>query len=108
MIISGGVNVYPQEAENVLSTHPLVVDVAVFGVPDDDFGEQVKAVVQPAEMPLDAAAAAQLEATLIGYCRRRLASFKCPRSIDFRDALPRYETGKLVKRLLVEEYRAAA
>lgn len=107
MIISGGVNVYPQEAENVLSVHPLVADAAVFGIPDPDLGEQVKAVVQPVEMPADADAAAELEAALIAHCRSRLAGYKCPRTIDFRPELPRHDTGKLYKRLLVEEYRAA-
>lgn len=108
MIISGGVNVYPQEAENLLVTHPLVLDAAVFGIPDPDFGEQVKAVVQPVAMPGDEAAAAALEQELIDFCRANLAHLKCPRTIDFRDELPRHPTGKLYKRLLVDEYRAAA
>ena len=105
MIISGGVNIYPQEAENVLVTHPKVVDVAVFGVPNDDFGEEVKAVVQPVDMPADDAAAATLADELIAYCREHLADVKCPRSVDFRDELPRHPTGKLYKRgLQLEEY----
>ncbi len=104
MIISGGVNIYPQEAENVLVTHPLVTDCAVFGVPNEDFGEEVKAVVQPATMPADDAEAAALERTLIGFCREHLADFKCPRTVDFRDELPRHPTGKLYKRLLKDEY----
>jgi long-chain acyl-CoA synthetase len=108
MIISGGVNIYPQEAENVLVTHPKVVDIAVFGVPNDDFGEEVKAVVQPAEMPADPDAARALERELIEYCRSQLADVKCPRSIDFREELPRHPTGKLYKRLLKDEYWAAA
>ena len=108
MIITGGVNVYPQEAENVLTMHPLVDDVAVFGVPNDDFGEEVKAVVQPAEMPADEPAAQALAAELIAFCRSQLADVKCPRSIDFRDALPRHPTGKLYKRLLKDEYWDAA
>ena len=108
MIITGGVNVYPQEAENVLVTHPKVVDVAVFGIPHDEFGETVKAVVQPAAMPADEAAARALEAELIAHCRSQLADVKCPRSIDFRDELPRHPTGKLYKRLLKDEYWAAA
>ncbi|MGI9053877.1 MAG: AMP-binding protein [Ilumatobacteraceae bacterium] len=107
MIISGGVNIYPQEAENVLVTHPQVVDVAVFGVPNEDFGEEVKAVVHPVEMPVDDAAADALAAELIRFCRSQLADLKCPRSIDFREALPRHPTGKLDKRLLKEEYWAA-
>jgi acyl-CoA synthetase (AMP-forming)/AMP-acid ligase II len=108
MIISGGVNIYPQEAENVLVHHPSVVDVAVFGVPHDEFGEEVKAVVQPVVMPADAAAAAALERDLIAYCRSQLADIKCPRSVDFRPDLPRHPTGKLYKRLLKDEYWAAA
>ena len=89
MIITGGVNVYPQEAENVLTMHDAVLDVAVIGIPDDDFGEAVKAVVQPVEMPVDEAAASELARVLIECCRERLADVKCPRSVDFRDELPR-------------------
>ncbi|MEU6430622.1 acyl-CoA synthetase [Microbispora sp. NPDC046973] len=101
MIISGGVNIYPQEAENALAMHPKVADVAVFGVPDPEMGEQVKAVVQPAD---PAGAGPALEAELIAYCRERLAHYKCPKSVDFRDELPRHPTGKLYKRLLRDEY----
>ncbi|GAA1876265.1 AMP-binding protein [Actinomadura bangladeshensis] len=101
MIISGGVNIYPQEAENVLAVHPKVADVAVFGVPDAEMGEAVKAVVQPLSMD---AAGPDLEAELIAYCRDHLAHYKCPRSIDFRPELPRHPTGKLYKRLLKDEY----
>jgi long-chain acyl-CoA synthetase len=108
MIISGGVNIYPQEAENVLTMHPDVIDVAVFGVPHDEFGEEVKAVVQPREMPADDEAADQLAGELIKYCRQQLADVKCPRSIDFREELPRHPTGKLYKRLLKDEYWQAA
>ena len=104
MIISGGVNVYPQEAENLLTMHPAVLDAAVFGVPDDDLGEVVKAVVQPMAMPADAEAEAALERDLIDHCRAGLASVKCPRTVDFREALPRDQTGKLYKRLLRDEY----
>ena len=104
MIISGGVNIYPQEAENILVTHPEVVDVAVFGVPNEDFGEEVKAVVQPKAMPADEAAAKALEKDLIAFCRSHLADVKCPRSVDFRPELPRHPTGKLYKRLLKDEY----
>ncbi|MBS1847819.1 MAG: AMP-binding protein, partial [Actinobacteria bacterium] len=104
MIITGGVNVYPQEAENLLAMHPAVADVAVFGVPDDDFGEAVKAVVQPAD---DVEAGPELAAELIAYCRANLAHVKCPRSVDFREELPRHPTGKLYKRLLRDEYWAA-
>jgi acyl-CoA synthetase (AMP-forming)/AMP-acid ligase II len=108
MIISGGVNIYPQESENVLVTHPKVIDVAVFGVPNDDFGEEVKAVVQPVEMPVDDAARAALAKELIAFCREHLADVKCPRTVDFRPELPRHPTGKLYKRLLKDEYWAAA
>jgi acyl-CoA synthetase (AMP-forming)/AMP-acid ligase II len=101
MIISGGVNIYPQEAENILAVHPKVVDVAVIGVPDAEMGEQVKAVVQPA-----GEAGPALEQELIAYCRERLAHYKCPKSIDFRDELPRHPTGKLLKRVLRDEYAA--
>ncbi|MFE9101215.1 acyl-CoA synthetase [Actinomadura geliboluensis] len=101
MIISGGVNIYPQEAENVLAVHPKVADVAVFGVPDAEMGEAVKAVVQPLSMD---EAGPELEAELIAYCRDHLAHYKCPRSVDFRPELPRHPTGKLYKRLLKDEY----
>ncbi len=103
MIISGGVNIYPQEAENILTMHPKVFDVAVIGVPNEDFGEEVKAVVQPAD---GLAGSAELERELISYCREHLADVKCPRSVDFRDELPRHPTGKLYKRLLRDEYWA--
>jgi long-chain acyl-CoA synthetase len=101
MIIAGGVNIYPQEVENALVMHPAVIDVAVFGVPDDDMGEQVKAVVQPAP---GVEAGAELELQLIAYCREHLAAVKCPRSIDFAPELPRLPTGKLYKRLLRDRY----
>ncbi len=106
MIITGGVNVYPQEAENVLTMHPDVVDVAVIGVPNDDFGEEVKAIVQPVTMPATSDEADALARTLIAYCREKLADVKCPRSVDFREELPRHPTGKLYKRLLKDEYWA--
>jgi long-chain acyl-CoA synthetase len=101
MIISGGVNIYPQEAENLLVMHPKLVDAAVFGVPNEEFGEEVKAVVQPAD---GVAAGPGLEAELIEYCRARLASYKCPRSIDFDSELPRDPNGKLYKRRIRERY----
>ncbi len=101
MIISGGVNVYPQEAENLLVTHPKVQDVAVFGVPNEDFGEEVKAVVQPMDMR-DAGPA--LAEELIAFCRQHLSPIKCPRSVDFEAELPRHPTGKLYKRLLRDRY----
>jgi acyl-CoA synthetase (AMP-forming)/AMP-acid ligase II len=106
MIISGGVNIYPQEAENILTMHPRVADVAVIGVPNEDFGEEVKAIVQPVEMPASDGEASALERTLIAFCREQLADIKCPRSVDFRAELPRHPTGKLYKRLLKDEYWA--
>jgi long-chain acyl-CoA synthetase len=101
MIISGGVNIYPQEAENVLVTHPKVADVAVFGVPNEEMGEEVKAVIQPVSM---ADAGPDLAAELMGWCRERLSHIKCPRSVDFLEELPRHPTGKLYKRLLRDQY----
>ena len=101
MIISGGVNIYPQEAENLLITHPKVADVAVIGVPNEDFGEEVKAVVQPQDWN-DAGPA--LEAELIDFCKEHLSAIKCPRSVDFEEELPRHPTGKLYKRLIRDRY----
>lgn len=101
MIISGGVNIYPQEAENRLITHPKVADVAVFGIPNEAFGEEVKAVVQPSD---GVAVGADLEAELIAYCKDVLAGMKCPRSIDFDAELPRQDNGKLYKQALKERY----
>ena len=101
VIISGGVNIYPQEAENLLSLHAKVADVAVFGVPNDEFGEEVKAVVLPRSMDDAGPALAQ---ELIEHCKRHLSSIKCPRSIDFASDLPREPTGKLLKRLIRERY----
>jgi len=101
MIISGGVNIYPQETENLLVTHPKVMDAAVFGVPNEDLGEEVKAVVQPAEGVEPGPA---LERELIEFCREHLAHYKCPRTVDFEDELPRLPTGKLYKRLLRDRY----
>jgi fatty-acyl-CoA synthase/long-chain acyl-CoA synthetase len=101
MIISGGVNIYPQETEDVLITNPDVADVAVFGVPNEEMGEEVKAVVQPYDM---ARAGKELEAELILFCRKHLSPIKCPRSIDFEAELPRTPTGKLVKRHLRDRY----
>jgi len=105
MIISGGVNIYPQETENILVTHPKVMDVAVFGVPNEDFGEEVKAVVQPKDF---ADAGPELEEELIAFCREHISHIKCPRSIDFEKELPRHPTGKLYKRLLKDKYWKAA
>ena len=101
MIITGGVNVYPQEAENLLILHPRVRDVAVIGVPNEEFGEEVKAVVEPMDMR---EAGPELAGELIDWCRERLSSVKCPRSVDFDPALPRAESGKLYKRRLRERY----
>ncbi|WP_419841055.1 AMP-binding protein [Candidatus Poriferisodalis sp.] len=101
MIISGGVNIYPQEIEDCLVLHPKVADAAVFGVPNEDFGEEVKAVVQPVA---GVAAGDALTTELLGYCREHLAGYKVPRTIDFRDELPRLPTGKLYKRILRDEY----
>jgi long-chain acyl-CoA synthetase len=101
MIISGGVNIYPQEIEDALITHPKVTDVAVFGVPDPDMGEQVKAVVQPAD---GVEPSAELEAELIAFAREHIANYKAPRSVDFEAELPRLPTGKLYKRLLRDRY----
>ncbi|MEP2830171.1 AMP-binding protein [Parvibaculum sp.] len=101
MIISGGVNIYPQEAENILVMHPSVADVAVIGVPNEDFGEEVKAVVQPISWS-DVGPA--LEAELMEFCKKHLSAIKCPRSIDFEEELPRHPTGKLYKRLIRDRY----
>lgn len=103
MIISGGANIYPQEVENVLTLHPDVLDVAVIGVQNDEFGEEVKAVVVPASL---SRAGLGLADELIAYCRSRLAHYKCPRSVDFVQSLPRLPTGKLAKRLLQDRYGA--
>jgi long-chain acyl-CoA synthetase len=101
MIISGGVNIYPQEAENRLIMHPKVADVAVFGIPNTDFGEEVKAVVQPMNWE---DASPELADELMVYCQQDLAKIKCPKSIDFDRELPRHPTGKLYKRLLKDKY----
>jgi long-chain acyl-CoA synthetase len=101
MIISGGVNIYPQETENALMSHPKVHDVAVIGVPDDVMGEQVKAIVVPAE---GTRPGPELERELVDYCRGVIAHYKCPKSIDFATELPRTPTGKLVKRGLRDKY----
>jgi long-chain acyl-CoA synthetase len=102
MIISGGVNIYPAEVEARLSEHPAVADVAVIGLPDAEWGESVKAIVQ---LELAFEPTEGLRRELIAHCKAGLAKFKIPRSVDFRDELPRTETGKLYKRLLVDEYR---
>ena len=101
MIISGGVNIYPQETEDLLITHPKVADAAVIGVPNEDLGEEVKAIVQP--MP-DVEANDELTEELLAFCRDHLSRQKVPRSIDYRDELPRLPTGKLYKRKLRDEF----
>lgn len=101
MIVSGGVNIYPQEAENLLVMHPKLVDAAVFGVPNDEYGEEVKAVVQVAN---GVEAGPELEAELIAYCRAHLAGYKCPRTVEFDPGLPRDPNGKLYKRRIRERY----
>ncbi|HET6794592.1 MAG TPA: acyl-CoA synthetase, partial [Acidimicrobiales bacterium] len=104
LIISGGVNIYPAEVDAVLIEHPAVGDVATIGVPDPEWGEQVKSVVelQPGRQP-----SPELAEELIAFCRGRLAHFKCPRTVDFVDELPRQDNGKIYKRLLRERYRDA-
>jgi acyl-CoA synthetase (AMP-forming)/AMP-acid ligase II len=101
MIISGGVNIYPQEIEDALVLHPAVQDVAVFGVPNADFGEEVKAVV---ELAPDQTPSESIADDLIAYAKVHLAGYKVPRSVDFTDALPRLPTGKLYKRRLKDQY----
>jgi acyl-CoA synthetase (AMP-forming)/AMP-acid ligase II len=101
MIISGGVNVYPQEIENLLVTHPAVMDVAVIGAPDEEMGEKVVAVVQPLD---PGAAGPELAEELRAFCRASLSGVKVPRQFDFTDELPRHPTGKLYKRLLRDRY----
>lgn len=101
MIISGGVNIYPQEVEDLLISHPNVYDVAVFGIPNADFGEEVKAVVQPVNMNM---AGEDLAEELMAFCRDHISHIKCPKSVDFLEQLPRHPTGKLYKRLLRDKY----
>jgi long-chain acyl-CoA synthetase len=101
MIISGGVNIYPAEIENVLLTHPKIGDVAVFGIPHDDWGEEVKAVVEPAA---GTPAGEALTEDILAFCRERLAKYKTPRSIDFIEEMPRDPNGKLYKRKLRDPY----
>ena len=105
MIISGGVNIYPQEIENQLILHNAVADVAVFGIPNVEFGEEVKAVVQPIQWPDDEKA---VEQELLIWLREFLSPVKVPRSIDFVQELPRLDNGKLYKRYLQQQYRDKA
>lgn len=101
MIISGGVNIYPQEAENMLVVHPKVMDAAVFGIPDEEMGQSVKGVVQTVD-PADATE--EFGEELLAWLRERLSHYKCPRSLSFEEALPRTDTGKLYKQTLIEKY----
>ncbi|ORB30327.1 acyl-CoA synthetase [Mycolicibacterium parafortuitum] len=101
MIISGGVNIYPQEIENLLALHPAIADVAVIGLPHPEMGEQVKAVVQLRD---GVAGSDELAGEIIDYVRQRIAHYKAPRSVDFTDQLPRTATGKLAKRILINSY----
>lgn len=101
MIISGGVNIYPQEIENVLTLHPKIFDVAVIGIPDAEMGERVKAVVQ---LRAGVEPSKEVADEIVGYVRDRIAHYKAPRSVDFVDELPRLATGKLAKRILINRY----
>jgi long-chain acyl-CoA synthetase len=101
MIISGGANIYPSEIESVLINHPKVADVAVFGIPDEDWGEQVKAVVEPVE---GVAGGPDLEAEILAWAKDQLAKYKTPKSIDFTTEMPRDPNGKLYKRKLRDPY----
>ena len=105
MIISGGVNIYPQEVENTLIAHPEVADVAVFGLPDEEFGERVVAVVQPEQ---GCTGNAELADRLRGWCRDSVSALKCPKAFFFEAQLPRKDNGKMYKKPLQEKYRQAA
>jgi acyl-CoA synthetase (AMP-forming)/AMP-acid ligase II len=105
MIISGGVNIYPQEIENLLASHDKIADVAVFGIPNHEFGEEVKAVVEPMNWA-DATDETAIE--ILEWLRERISHIKMPRSLDFHPRLPRMDNGKLYKRHLVDEYRGGA
>jgi acyl-CoA synthetase (AMP-forming)/AMP-acid ligase II len=102
MIISGGVNIYPQESENVLFEHPSVADVAVIGVPNDEYGEEVKAVVEL--LPAAGEGNEALAEELLAFCRSKLAHYKCPKTVDFVQELPRTPTGKVRKRDIRQAY----
>jgi len=105
LIISGGVNIYPAEVDAVLLTHPAVGDAATIGIPNPEWGEEVKAVV---EVKAGLTPSPELAAELIAFCRERLSSYKCPKSVDFIDALPRQDNGKIYKRVLRDRYREEA
>jgi long-chain acyl-CoA synthetase len=102
LILSGGVNVYPREIEDALALHPAVADIVVFGVPDEEMGQRVHAVVQPA---VPGSGTPELAAELIDFCRSRIAHYKSPRTISFEDELPRLPSGKMLRRLLMDRYR---
>jgi len=101
MIISGGANIYPAEIESVLLSHPKVGDAAVFGIPHEDWGEEVKAVIEPAE---GVEANDELAQEILDFCSDKLARFKTPKTIDFTDEMPRDPNGKLYKRKLRDPY----
>ena len=103
LILSGGVNIYPREIEDALALHPAVADIVVFGVPDDEMGQRVHAVVQPA---VPGAGSPELATELINFCRSRIAHYKAPRAVSFEDELPRLPSGKMLRRLLMDRYRA--
>jgi acyl-CoA synthetase (AMP-forming)/AMP-acid ligase II len=102
LILSGGVNIYPREVEDALALHPAVADVAVLGIPDEEMGQRVHAIVQPA---VPGSGSPGLADELIGFCRSRIAHFKAPRSVSFEDELPRTPTGKMLRRVLANRYR---
>ena len=101
VIIAGGVNIYPAEIDAALLAHPSVADAACVGVPNQEWGEEVKAVVQ---LAAGVAPSPELAAELVDWCRERVARYKCPRSVDFADELPRFETGKIYRRTLRDRY----
>ena len=103
MIISGGVNIYPKEIEQVIQEHPAVADVGVFGIPNEEWGESVKAAI---ELRAGWSASLDLESKILEHARRHLAGYKIPRSIDFEPSLPRHPSGKLYIRRLRDKYWA--
>ncbi len=105
LIVSGGVNIYPREVEEALAAHPAVADVAVIGIPDEEMGQRVHAVVQPA---VAGAGSPELAAELIDFCRARIAHFKAPGSVSFEDSLPRTPSGKMLRRVVADRYRDGA
>jgi acyl-CoA synthetase (AMP-forming)/AMP-acid ligase II len=105
LIVSGGVNIYPREVEEALAPHPAVADVAVIGIPDEEMGQRVHAVVQPA---VAGTGSPELAAELIDFCRARIAHFKAPGSVSFEDSLPRTPSGKMLRRVMADKYRDGA